>query len=132
VRLAALAAASATAQQATRQGMQRVTHATRFTVRIENVSTPQTLKLSNGTTAPAPTAPGIWVVHTKGTPIFAAGRPQSGLGLEALAEDGNPSQLATHVAGAPLALGNGAPVRLVAPDHRGLDWVKWVAEIRVS
>jgi DMSO/TMAO reductase YedYZ molybdopterin-dependent catalytic subunit len=40
--------------------------------------------------------------------------------------------LATHVAGSPLAVGNGAPVRLVVPEHRGLDWVKWVAEIRVS
>jgi DMSO/TMAO reductase YedYZ molybdopterin-dependent catalytic subunit len=40
--------------------------------------------------------------------------------------------LATHVAGTPLAVGNGAPVRLVVPDHRGLDWVKWVTEIRVS
>jgi molybdopterin-dependent oxidoreductase-like protein protein len=40
--------------------------------------------------------------------------------------------LATHVAGRPLAVGNGAPVRLVVPDHRGLDWVKWVTEIRVS
>ena len=40
--------------------------------------------------------------------------------------------LATHVAGLPLAVGNGAPVRLVVPDHRGLDWVKWVSEIRVS
>jgi molybdopterin-dependent oxidoreductase-like protein protein len=40
--------------------------------------------------------------------------------------------LATHVAGMPLAIGNGAPVRLVVPDHRGLDWVKWVTEIRVS
>jgi DMSO/TMAO reductase YedYZ molybdopterin-dependent catalytic subunit len=40
--------------------------------------------------------------------------------------------LATHVAGAPLGIGNGAPVRLVVPEHRGLDWVKWVTEIRVS
>jgi hypothetical protein len=40
--------------------------------------------------------------------------------------------LATHVAGSPLAVGNGAPVRLVVPDHRGLDWVKWVTEIRVA
>jgi DMSO/TMAO reductase YedYZ molybdopterin-dependent catalytic subunit len=40
--------------------------------------------------------------------------------------------LATQVAGMPLALGNGAPVRLVVPDHRGLDWVKWVTEVRVS
>jgi hypothetical protein len=40
--------------------------------------------------------------------------------------------LATQVAGMPLPLGNGAPIRLVVPEHRGLDWVKWVTEIRVS
>lgn len=40
--------------------------------------------------------------------------------------------LATDVAGAPLPLGNGAPLRLVAPDRRGLDWVKWVDRIEVA
>jgi DMSO/TMAO reductase YedYZ molybdopterin-dependent catalytic subunit len=40
--------------------------------------------------------------------------------------------LATHVAGAPLPAANGAPARLVAPDRRGLEWVKWVGEIRVA
>jgi DMSO/TMAO reductase YedYZ molybdopterin-dependent catalytic subunit len=40
--------------------------------------------------------------------------------------------LATGVAGGDLPLANGAPLRLVAPNRRGLDWVKWVAEIRVS
>ena len=40
--------------------------------------------------------------------------------------------LATHVAGAPLRAGNGAPLRLVAPGRRGLDWVKWVAEVEVA
>ncbi len=40
--------------------------------------------------------------------------------------------LATQVAGAPLPAGNGAPVRLVAPDRRGLEWVKWVAEVEVT
>lgn len=40
--------------------------------------------------------------------------------------------LATHVAGAVLPAGNGAPVRLVAPGRRGLDWVKWVTEIEVA
>ena len=39
--------------------------------------------------------------------------------------------LATHVAGAPLPVANGAPCRLVAPDRRGLDWIKWVTEIEV-
>ena len=37
--------------------------------------------------------------------------------------------LAWGCAGADLPAGNGAPLRLVAPGHRGLDWVKWVAEI---
>ena len=40
--------------------------------------------------------------------------------------------LATHVAGQPLPHGNGAPCRLVAPDRRGLEWVKWVTEVDVA
>ena len=40
--------------------------------------------------------------------------------------------LATQVAGAPLPVANGAPCRLVIPDHRGLDWVKWVTEIEAT
>lgn len=40
--------------------------------------------------------------------------------------------LATGVAGEPLPAGNGAPCRLVAPDRRGLEWVKWVTELEVG
>jgi hypothetical protein len=40
--------------------------------------------------------------------------------------------LATAVAGQPLPAGNGAPCRLVAPDRRGLEWVKWVTEVEVT
>jgi hypothetical protein len=40
--------------------------------------------------------------------------------------------LATGLGGAALPLGNGAPVRLVVPDRRGLDWVKWVSEVVVA
>ncbi|HUH16426.1 MAG TPA: molybdopterin-dependent oxidoreductase [Methylomirabilota bacterium] len=40
--------------------------------------------------------------------------------------------LATHVAGAGLPRANGAPCRLVAPDRRGLDWIKWVSKIEVA
>jgi hypothetical protein len=40
--------------------------------------------------------------------------------------------LATHVEDEPLSAGHGFPLRLVAPDHRGYDWVKWVAELEVS
>jgi hypothetical protein len=39
--------------------------------------------------------------------------------------------LAWEVAGQPLPVGNGAPLRLVAPDRRGLDWVKWVTALEV-
>ncbi len=40
--------------------------------------------------------------------------------------------LATHVAGEILPAANGAPLRLVAPRRRGLDWVKWVTEVEVG
>jgi hypothetical protein len=40
--------------------------------------------------------------------------------------------LATGVAGRPLPVANGAPCRLVAPDRRGLEWVKWVNQLEVS
>lgn len=40
--------------------------------------------------------------------------------------------LATGCEGRPLSPGTGAPVRLVAPQHRGFWWVKWVASVRLS
>jgi hypothetical protein len=40
--------------------------------------------------------------------------------------------LATQVAGQPLTHSHGFPLRLVAPDYRGYDWVKWVSHIRVN
>ena len=51
-----------------------------FTVRIENLGTLL--------------APGAWVAQRGGTPFFTNGRPDRGAGLEALAEDGNPAELA--------------------------------------
>jgi DMSO/TMAO reductase YedYZ molybdopterin-dependent catalytic subunit len=39
--------------------------------------------------------------------------------------------LALGVADAPLSHGHGAPARLVVPDHRAFDWVKWVDRITV-
>jgi hypothetical protein len=68
-----------------------------FTLRIENVSTPQTLKLSTGATAPAPTAPLLWTVTDGGNPLFSAGTKDRGQGLEQLAEDGNPGVLADYI-----------------------------------
>lgn len=67
-----------------------------FTVKIENVSTGATLRSMKGETAPAPNSPGLWVVQTKPARLFKVGRPDVGWGLEAQAEDGNPSVLASH------------------------------------
>jgi DMSO/TMAO reductase YedYZ molybdopterin-dependent catalytic subunit len=39
--------------------------------------------------------------------------------------------LATHVGGKPISPGHGAPVRLVAPNRRGFQWVKWVDRIGI-
>jgi DMSO/TMAO reductase YedYZ molybdopterin-dependent catalytic subunit len=39
--------------------------------------------------------------------------------------------LATHVGDEPISHGHGAPVRLVAPGRRGLEWVKWVVAVEV-
>ena len=46
--------------------------------------------------------------------------------------------IATHVAGQPLTHGHGAPARLIASNHRGdlghrgFEWVKWAARVRVE
>jgi DMSO/TMAO reductase YedYZ molybdopterin-dependent catalytic subunit len=39
--------------------------------------------------------------------------------------------LATHLAGERLDHGHGYPLRLVAPDRRGFQWVKWVEAVEV-
>src|ERR1700756_73692 len=69
-----------------------------FTVRIENVSAKDALKLSNGKTEPVGVAPVLYVIHTNRAPLFTSGEPDRGKGLEALAEDG------AHVDDARLAL----------------------------
>jgi hypothetical protein len=69
--------------------------ATTFTIRVQNISRGEALKLSNGKSAPFVSAPVLWAVHSGSTnPIFTAGKPDAGLGLEQLAETGNPSRLA--------------------------------------
>jgi hypothetical protein len=47
-------------------------------------------------------------------------------------EEARTALLATGVAGSPLPVANGAPCRLVVPDRRGLDWVKWVDEVSLA
>jgi hypothetical protein len=87
---AVLAPASLTAQYAAAREV-------KFTIRVENVSTPTSLKLSNGTTAPAPTAPLLWTITDEGNPLFTPGKLDRGQGLERLAEDGNPGVLADYI-----------------------------------
>ena len=59
---------------------------TMFTLRIENLS---------GSTTPI--APGVWVVHTDAGALFTSGMTVPDMGLEALAEDGNPGGLNDHL-----------------------------------
>ncbi len=40
--------------------------------------------------------------------------------------------IATHVGGETLSSGHGYPARLVAPDHRGFQWIKWVSHLHVA
>ena len=72
-----------------------------FTVRIENVSAKDALKLSNGKTEPVGVAPVLYVVHTNRAPLFTSGEPDRGKGLEALAEDGPTGPLEKSLRGQP-------------------------------
>jgi hypothetical protein len=46
--------------------------------------------------------------------------------------EANALLLAWTEGGRPITTDHGAPLRLVAPDHRGLEWVKWIERIEVS
>ena len=70
---------------------------TRFTVRVENKSTE------------TPMAPGVFVVHDDGEPLFTSGSSDPGEGLEALAEDGNPAALAE------VLTARSGPITILAP-----------------
>ncbi len=69
-----------------------------FTVRIENVSTSNTLETSEGSKA-VPLSPGVFAVHhaSESALLFETGQPDYGEGLEDIAEDGMPSMLAEHL-----------------------------------
>ncbi|HFC11542.1 MAG TPA: hypothetical protein ENJ56_01765 [Anaerolineae bacterium] len=62
-----------------------------FMLTIENIS--------GNSTLPSPIAPGIAVVTSMTSPLFESGSADRGLGLEALAEDGNPAHLAANLGG---------------------------------
>jgi DMSO/TMAO reductase YedYZ molybdopterin-dependent catalytic subunit len=56
-------------------------------------------------------------------------RSVTGWGAQVAPDEVDGCLLAWGCAGADLPAANGAPLRLVAPGRRGLDWVKWVASI---
>ena len=99
VRTVPLAAvALAFAQGAMAQG---AAAATTFTIRVENISKGEVLRLSTGQAAPFVSAPVLWVLTTGATnPLFVGGTPDAGQGLETLAETGNPGPLAGKIRGA--------------------------------
>jgi hypothetical protein len=70
---------------------------TAFTVRIENVSTPETLETADGETTAVPLSPGVYTVHPGPSPLFVPGQADLGAGLESLAEDGSPDSLAASL-----------------------------------
>jgi hypothetical protein len=96
-RLARIAAVSIALAPASLAAQYSAGREVTFTIRVENVSTPRTLKLSNGQTAPAPTAPLLWTITDEGNPLFTPGQADRGQGLERLAEDGNPGVLADYI-----------------------------------
>jgi hypothetical protein len=70
-------------------------------------------------TRPAPGATTAWFISTTGhrwsLPLAEARR----------------ALLATHVGGEPLAHAHGFPLRLVAPERRGFQWIKWLTAIEI-
>lgn len=59
-------------------------------------------------------------------------RAATGWSTSLAADEAERALLAVGVAGGPLPVANGAPCRLVVPDRRGLDWVKWVVDVEVA
>jgi len=74
-------------------------HSTKFTIRIENITKPDAFTASNGVKWSLAFSPGTAIVHTVKAPVFTAGKKDRGKGLEAQAEDGDPSMLAKSLAG---------------------------------
>ena len=63
----------------------------------------------------SPLAPGVWAVLPAGEGLFVAGEPDAGLGLESLAEDGDPAQLQVSYADANIGVFGGIYGDEVAP-----------------
>ena len=65
---------------------------TKFTVRVENISSADGQTASDGTKWPFALSPGMFVLNARNGFLFKEGKPAAN-GLEAQAEDGNPADL---------------------------------------
>ncbi|MEM7258967.1 MAG: spondin domain-containing protein [Pseudomonadota bacterium] len=77
-------------------------NATEFVIRLENISTTETLNVaSDGSTQPVPLSPGAYIVHRNDadSPLLLP-RDAANAGLEAVAEDGNTAPYPGTVPGA--------------------------------
>jgi hypothetical protein len=94
--------------------------ATKFRIRVENISQGEVLRLSSGGTAPFVAAPVLWVIGSgNNNPIFTNGKPDAGQGLELLAETGNPGRLAASLKGEPGVVSVGAETQPVGGSSEG-------------
>jgi hypothetical protein len=103
-----------------------------FTVRIENVSAKDALKLSNGKTEALGVAPVLYVIHTNRAPLFTSGKPDRGKGLEALAEDGPTGPLEKSLKGQPGIVHVGSTDTPVGASSAGDIWPGQAFEFKVT
>jgi hypothetical protein len=92
--------------------------ATQFVIRLENISTTETLNVaSNGTTQPVPLSPGAYIIHRNevDSPLLLP-RNAANAGLEGVAEDGNTTPYPSAVPGATIF---NTPVGASAPGPIG-------------
>ncbi len=76
-----------------------MSHATKFTIRIENITKPDAFTASNGTKWSLAFSPGLAIVHKEKALVFSVGKKDRGHGLEAQSEDGDPGMLAKSLEG---------------------------------
>lgn len=68
-----------------------------FTVRIQNVANDTSTLMTSQGARPVRISPGVWTVGAAMDPLFSEAMPDRGLGLEAIAETGNPEGLAASL-----------------------------------
>ena len=93
VLLIALALLTITVAYVSPTPAKRHAEGTKFTVRVENISSAEGMTASDGTKFPFALSPGMFVLSAKNDVLFTEGKPARENGLEMQAEDGDPSGL---------------------------------------